>query len=246
MSKRCPLSVSFCVVAIFMIGASYLIADWHSVTGENIRYTGENGENYTQQKSISMGLTHTTITTEGCPDNEDECIETNEYLPNDEALWSSDALRRPKLVRCGWFEDQLNELEEYEAEGLLIPGEEEHLELMDNRMESCLKMKEANEMTSYFLYGAMGIGVLSMILIILSNFGFMPNWISMIFIYLLCLGMAGTIVYYFLMFPSLGTVLEWGVEARLQERPGTSIYLGFASSFFALLAGTTAMGSEDD
>ena len=114
--------------------------------------------------------------------------------------------------------------------------------------EDCEVRLQTAEYSNYGMYGALGFALISTILIVLSNFGFLPNWIPMITIYILCLSLMVSALYFFLMFPAFsdGEITLGGDDARIKQSPGISIWLAFGGSVFALVSGIMVKMAEDE
>lgn len=125
---------------------------------------------------------------------------------------------------------------------------EDETEEQKEKREDCEVRLQTAEYSKYGMYGALGFALISTILIVLSNFGFLPNWIPMITIYILCLSLMASALYFFLMFPALsdGEITWGGDDARIKQNPGLSIWLALGGSIFALVSGIMVKMADDD
>jgi len=215
MSERCPISVALCVIAVALTATGFILEDWHVVEVEDHTW--------------NFGLTSKSSNIDDGPSG-------------DEYSFSKYSDDQP--VICEWGENQENALKALEEQGTLDDDDQKMLELLKGAKKRCPIAQKTTDYVLIGMYSALGFGGIAMILVILTNFGFLPNWISSTSTYIFCFTTLASAAYYAVMFPNVADLIGSFEGMEIAETPGLSVWFTFGGTLFALFASTT--NSDDD
>jgi len=220
--SKCPVAVICCVVATALAVTAFILPYWHTAGYE--RDLNDDGEVIgSEEYSSNIGLIYRSGDAVVILDKESEaCMENDGQC----TFVHSSRVKHDPDTDCEEEEDETDEEKK--------------------EREECEIGQETREYTQYAMYGALGFALVSTILVILSNFGFLPNWVSMISIYIFCICLLAAAIYHVMMFPNQSITTWSDDDIRVTQNPGLSIWLTFGGSFFALVSGVMVNTGDDD